>query len=97
VKFLKLRALPPPPPLSHTCLQVRNADVVANSDVECYELNRNVFLRSCGSLSELVLRQGKARLLKVVDLLSNLSSEEHTEIASMLKMHTFKKGKKPFS
>ena len=74
---------------------VRNADVVAaeSGSVECYELNRDVFLRSCGSLSELALRQGKARLLKGVDLLSSLSREEHTEIASMLKMHTFKKGK----
>ena len=71
----------------------RNADVVANSTaVECYELQRDVFLKSCGSLSELALRQGKARLLKGVDLLSGLSKEEHTEIASMLKMQTYKKG-----
>ena len=72
----------------------RNADVVVGKKtefVECYELQRDVFLKSCGSLSELALRQGKARLLKGVDLLSSLSEDEHTEIASMLKMHTFKK------
>jgi cGMP-dependent protein kinase len=73
--------------------QVRNADVIAaSSTVECYELHRDDFLRTCGSLSELVQREGKARVLKSVPLLSALTLEEHVEIAGMLKVNVYRKG-----
>ena len=73
--------------------QTRNADVVAaSSKVECYELHRDDFFKTCGSLSELATREGKARVLKSVPLLSALTFEEHVEIAGMLKVNTYKKG-----
>jgi cGMP-dependent protein kinase len=73
--------------------QVRNADVVAASSVvECYELHRDDFLRTCGSLSELAQREGKARVLKSVPLLSALTLDEHVEIAGMLKVNVYTKG-----
>ena len=71
--------------------QVRNADVVAASSVvECYELHRGDFLKSCGSLSELAQREGKARVLKSVPLLSALTMDEHGDRACSV--NVYKKG-----
>jgi len=70
----------------------RNADVVAVGSVVCLTLSREDFDDILGGLAQLLEANFRARVLKGVDLLSNLTDAERYEIADALRVEVFENG-----